>query len=75
MEVFTPLNADRTKRLTFDAKDVEVLSGDLNVRGLGKKAVVRINGRTYQVYGASCSFPQCACDAFIREIDKQEPAA
>lgn len=67
-EVFTPLNYERTKRLRFDMSDVEVVSGDLNVRKRGKKAVVRINDKLYAVHGISCGLPNCNCDAYIKEV-------
>lgn len=68
MDNFTPLNETRTERLSFSMESVTVLSGDLDVRGYGKRAVVKIDGKTYNVYGAACSLPSCACDAFIREV-------
>lgn len=67
---FTPLDSTRTKRLRFDIADVEVVSGNLNVRGLGKKARVRIAGKLYDVIGAACGLPGCQCDAYIREVER-----
>ncbi len=68
MNVFTPLNSSRTQRLRFNAEDVKTISGNPFVRKLGKKAVVEIKGKRYQVYGAACSLPQCVCDAYIKEL-------
>lgn len=60
------MNADRTERLRFDMKDVQVISGSLNRRGgLGAKAVVKIKGVLYVVHGASCGIPNCKCDAYL----------
>lgn len=66
--VFTPLNESRTERLRFNRDDVQVLSGNLMVRGRGKKARVSINGKQYDVYGISCGLPNCACDAYVKEL-------
>lgn len=68
MEVFTPLNESKTKRLAFDRADVEVRSGDLDKRGYGWKARVKIDSKEYEVYGFSCSLPSCACDAYLKEV-------
>jgi hypothetical protein len=62
---FTPLDATRTRRLELKRSDVTVLSGSLDVRGVGKKARVRIGSTVYDVYGAACDLPNCQCDAYI----------
>lgn len=67
MEVFTPiLNGKREKYLQ---KDVEVLHGTIDKRGLGLHAVVRINGKVYVVLGKACDFEHCYCDAEIKPIE------
>ncbi|NHW45935.1 hypothetical protein HAV21_03360 [Paenarthrobacter sp. MSM-2-10-13] len=66
--VFTPLNADRTERLSFPKSEVVLLGGDLDTRGSGKKAIVAINGTTYEVYGIDCGLSGCVCDAYIKEV-------
>ncbi len=63
--LFTPLAADRKTRLHYKMSDVTVLSGDLDVRRLGKKAHVRIGVAEYDVYGCACDLPGCQCDAYI----------
>lgn len=63
--VFTPLTADRKTRLHFRLSDITVLSGDLDIRGVGKKARVRIGSTEYDVCGCACDLPGCECDAFI----------
>lgn len=68
-QVFTPLTADRQTRLRFKRSDVVVLSGDLDVRGLGKKARVRIESVVYDVYGCACDLPGCECDAYIVPVE------
>lgn len=68
MNVFTPLNEQRTKRLQFNMSDVTVLDGNLSVRGRGYKATVIIKGTTYKVFGASCGLPNCMCDAYLKEV-------
>lgn len=70
-DVFTPMNASRTERLSFPRSEVRVLSGNLNARRLGKTAVVEIHGARYQVYGISCGLPRCQCDARIVPITKK----
>jgi hypothetical protein len=74
-EVFTPLDAAKEQRLRFRRADVEVLSGDLDVRGVGKKARVRIEGRVYDVYGTACDLPRCECDAYIVPVTEPEGEA
>lgn len=64
---FTPLTEDRTTRLEFDVKDVEVLSGSLHVRGRGKHATVRIDGVVFEVHGAPCG-SSCFCDATLHPV-------
>ena len=64
-EVFTPLNEHKTKRLKFNMSDIELVSGSLNVRKLGKKAVVKIKGQEYSVFGLPCNLENCNCDAYI----------
>lgn len=66
--VFTPLNAQRTKRLSVPKSEVFLLSGDLDRRGSGKKATVAINGTTFEVYGIDCGLSGCECDAYIKEV-------
>lgn len=68
-EKFTPMNADRTKRLEFDNADVEEISGDIHERVLGYRGLVRIKGTTYQVLGISCGLANCNCDAMITPAD------
>lgn len=68
MEVFTPLNETKTERLRFERESVKVISGSLDVRGHGKKAVVEIQGKRYGVYGISCGLSGCICDAYIKEV-------
>lgn len=63
--VFTPLAADKKTRLRFKLSDVTVLSGDLDVRGLGKQARIRIGSDEYDVYGCACDLPHCECDAYV----------
>lgn len=63
--LFTPLDANRSKRLEFKQSDVTVLSGSLDIRGVGKKARVRIDGVMYDVYGWACDLPGCQCDAYM----------
>ena len=67
---FTPLNAEQTKRLSIPIKDVEILSGELFSRGVGKKAVVKIKGKTFNVIGLSCGLPNCQCDSKLVEVAK-----
>lgn len=73
--VFTPLDAARSKRLRFKLADVIVLSGNLDVRGVGKKARVRIGSTVYDVYGCACDLPHCQCDAYIMPVQGQEAVA
>ena len=73
--VFTPLSADKKTRLHFKLSDVTVLSGDLDVRGVGKKAQVRIGLADYDVYGCACDLPGCQCDAFIVPVGQPEVSA
>jgi hypothetical protein len=70
--VFTPLDATRSKRLRFKLADVVVLSGDLDVQGVGKKARVRIGSTVHDVFGAACDLPGCHCDAYIVPVRQQE---
>jgi hypothetical protein len=65
--VFTPREYGTNKRLRFNRDDVEILDGNLNQRGLGLKAIVRINNETYKVLGRSCGVPNCQCDAVIKK--------
>jgi hypothetical protein len=67
---FTPLDASRSKRLEFKRADVVVLSGNLDVRGVGKKARVQIGSTVYDVYGSACDLPGCQCDAYIVPVQK-----
>lgn len=71
---FTPLDATRSQRLEFKRSDVVVLSGDLDVRRLGKKARVRIGADIYDVYGCACSLPRCQCDAYIVPVQQEATA-
>ena len=71
--LFTPLDADRATRLQFKLADVAILSGDLDIRQLGKKAQVRIHGVVYDVYGWPCDLEGCHCDAYIVPV-RQEAA-
>jgi hypothetical protein len=50
--------------------DVEVVSGDPAMRGLGFRGIVEDmkTRKRYKVYGASCGLPHCQCDARIKEI-------
>ncbi|WP_216587768.1 hypothetical protein [Streptomyces brasiliscabiei] len=68
MEVFTPLNSDRTQRLVIPMDEVIVLSGSLDTREVGKKAVVSIKGKTFDVIGIPCDLLRCNCDAAIKEV-------
>ena len=70
MEVFTPLNHGRTKRLCFDAKDVKLIAGNLNQRKRGYQATVEINGCRFKVIGRACSIPNCMCDAELIPITR-----
>ena len=63
--VFTPLAADRRTRLHFKMSDVTVLRGDLDVRGIGWHARVRIGSAEYDVFGCACDLPNCQCDAYL----------
>jgi hypothetical protein len=72
--VFTPLAADRKTRLCFKQSDVIVLSGSLDVRGVGKKARVRIGADMYDVYGCACDLPGCECDAYIVSVPPEAAA-
>jgi hypothetical protein len=69
---FTPLDATRSKRLRFKWSEVTVLSGNLDVRGLGKKGQIRIGSTMYDVYGLACDLPRCQCDAYIVPVRQQE---
>jgi hypothetical protein len=64
--LFTPRNihGERMKM------DVEVVSGDPAMRGLGFRGIVEDmkTRKRYKVYGASCGLPHCQCDARIKEI-------
>ena len=62
---FTPLDASRSKRLEFKRSAVVVLSGSLDVPGVGQKARVRIGSAEYDVYGCACDLPGCQCDAYM----------
>ena len=66
--IFTPLNEKETKRLKFDMKDVKILSGSLNYRGLGKKATIQIKRTKYKVLGRAFGLPNCQCDTKIVKI-------
>lgn len=70
MEVFTPLEQGRAKRLSFSIEDVNVLSGNMERRGLGLKAIVEIHGQRYKVIGRACSLPNCQCDAELIPISQ-----
>jgi hypothetical protein len=70
--VFTPLDATHTKRLRFSLADVVVLSGDLDIRSVGKMARVRIDEVEYDVYGCSCDLEGCNCDAYIVPVEQRE---
>ena len=65
---FNPLNEARTKRVNIDLDQVETVSGSLNVRKAGRKAVVKILDKVYEVVGISCGLPGCNCDAYMKEI-------
>lgn len=71
-KVFTPLMPDLEKRLTFNLEDVRVISGDLDQRGVGEKAIVEIYDETYRVIGIDCSLENCACDAYIEPVTEEE---
>jgi hypothetical protein len=64
--LFTPRNM-QGERMEMDIK---VVSGDPAKRGLGFRGIVedKKTRKRYKVYGASCSFPHCQCDARIKEI-------
>ena len=64
--LFTPQDANG-QRVRMD---VDVISGDPFARGLGLRGIVedKRTGKRYKVYGASCGFPRCQCDARIVEI-------
>ena len=66
--LFTPLDATKHTRLQFKLSDVVVLSGDLDIRRIGKKARVRIGETVYDVYGCACDLPGCRCDAYIKPV-------
>jgi len=70
-QIFTPLNEERTIRGRFNRSDITVLSGDLFQRKAGRKAVIEIHGRTYQVIGISCGLPNCVCDAYLKEVTQE----
>jgi hypothetical protein len=59
------MNRERTKRFEIPRSELKVLSGDLNIRKSGKKAVVEIGGHKFVVRGVSCGLPGCMCDATI----------
>ena len=67
MQIFTPMN-ENYRRLKFNLKNVKVLSGNLDQRGIGKHAIVEIKDQKYNVYGRSCGLPHCQCDAQIKPI-------
>ncbi len=72
-EVFTPLlSTDRTQRVEVPMSKVEIISGDINKRGLGKKAVVKLFGmkELFDVIGIDCSLPSCACDCYVKPQQK-----
>lgn len=67
-EVFTPRDFYTDERVTFHLSQIKVLSGDINLRKRGRKAVVEIKGQKYDVIGASCGLTNCMCDARIKLI-------
>lgn len=64
-EVFTPMSPDRTKRYKIPMSEVKVISGDLDKRVKGLKAIVMIKGVTLSVHGVSCGLKGCNCDAIL----------
>ncbi len=64
--MFTPMNPDQTERLKFDDDEVTILSGSLDRRGPGVKAIVMVRGERYKVVSRSCGLPRCMCDAYLR---------
>lgn len=69
--VFTPRDYDTDERLKFNVKDVKVIEGNIDTRGISApkvKGIVEIKGKRYKVYTASCGSPNCFCDARIKEI-------
>ena len=66
--LFTPLNKLGV-RLEMD---VEVISGHPLARGLGFRGIVedKETGKRFKVYGASCDFEHCECDARIEDIQE-----
>ncbi len=66
--VFTPINEEGTMRLNFKSSEVEVVTGDIDQRKLGLRAVVRIGGKNYKVFGKACGLLGCHCDAYLKEV-------
>jgi hypothetical protein len=71
---FTPLSADRSERLSFPGETVTVITGDPLGHVPGRRAVVQIDGRRYEVHGEPCA-GSCACDARLVPIAVQEKQA
>ena len=63
--MFTPMNEDKTKRLSFKDSEVKVLFGEINNRELGLKAIVEIKGIAYKIFGIACDLPRCYFDVKI----------
>lgn len=66
--IFTPMNEARTERLRFKISDVSVVSGSLDTRERGPKAIVEIDNIRYEVIGIPCDLDGCDCDAMLAEI-------
>jgi hypothetical protein len=63
-KLFTP-RSENGERLSFPAEKVKVLSGSIDHRGAGIKAIIEIDGKRYKVRGAACGLPRCMCDAVL----------
>lgn len=64
-DLFTPLNAERTQRLTFPIEQVLLEWGSLHYRMVGAKAGVSIDGKRYTVIGTDCDLEGCTCDSYL----------
>jgi hypothetical protein len=67
--VFTPMNADLTHRLSFPVNKVKTVSGNpINQTGPGLHGIIELcNGQRFEVYGLDCGCA-CYCDAYIVPI-------
>jgi hypothetical protein len=64
--IFTPRDP-RGVQLSFPLSEIEILDGNLFKRGRGRRAGIRFDGVTYDVYGAACGLG-CFCAATVVEV-------